>query len=71
MDATTKWLVTIACLVFLGGVIATLLSLKQQKLENFCIKTAIELSLIDEPDKYILKYYLRGKGKGWELINYL
>jgi len=36
MDATTKWLVRITCLVFLGGVIATPIFLKQQKLQKFC-----------------------------------
>ena len=36
MDTTTKWLVKIACVVFIGGVIATPIYLKQQKLEKFC-----------------------------------
>ena len=69
MDATTKWLVRITCLVFLGGVIATPIYLKQQKLENFCLKTAKELSLDDEPDKEVLKYCLKDKGKGWGYKN--
>ena len=69
MDATTKWLVRITCLVFLGGVIATLLYFQEQKLENFCLKKAKEVSLIDEPDEEILKYCLKDKGKGWGYKN--
>ena len=55
MDPTTKWLVRITCLVFLGGVIAIPLYLKQQKIENFCLKTAKELSLENELAKKMRK----------------
>jgi len=42
LDPTTKWLVRITCLVFLGGVISSPFFIKRQNLENFCLKISKE-----------------------------
>ncbi len=55
MDPTTKWLVRITCLVFLGGVIATPIFLKQQKLGKFCLEISKEYGYGIEQERLIRK----------------
>ena len=40
MDPTTKWLVRIVCIVFLGGVIAYPIMKDQEKKDKYCLKVA-------------------------------
>ena len=55
MDPTTKWLVRISCFVFLGGVIATPIFLRQQKLDKFCLEFSKEYGYGIEQQKLIRK----------------